>query len=110
MESGYRRLAFITSPEELEDYRKELRDKFGRLPDSVERFLKTVLIRILAFRSGFHSVSSKDGRIFLENKSGFFRYRGKIPAVPPGYPVEYMLDAILYTLNIAADEIGEPKK
>ena len=70
----------------------------------MERFLKTVLIRITAFRAGFHSVSSKDGRIFLENDTGFFRYRGKIPSVPPGYPVEYMLDAILYTLEIAAEK------
>lgn len=104
--AAYRRLAFISSPEELEDYRNELQDKYGKLPDSAERFLKTVRIRIAAFRAGFHAVSSKDGRILLENDSGLFRYQGKIPKVPPDYPLEYMPDAILYTLELAADRKG----
>jgi transcription-repair coupling factor (superfamily II helicase) len=46
----YRRLARIRRPERLEDFRKELRDRFGALPDSAEWLLRLGELRLLAAR------------------------------------------------------------
>ncbi len=44
----YRRLARVASEAELNDFRDELLDRFGHLPDVVLRLLKVMRIRILA--------------------------------------------------------------
>ena len=46
----YRRLARIRRPDRLEDFRQELRDRFGPLPETVEWLLRLAELRILAAR------------------------------------------------------------
>jgi transcription-repair coupling factor (superfamily II helicase) len=46
----YRRLARIRRPERLSDFRKELRDRFGMLPESAEWLLRLGELRLLAAR------------------------------------------------------------
>jgi transcription-repair coupling factor (superfamily II helicase) len=46
----YRRLARVRRPDRLEDFRQELRDRFGPMPDPVEWLLRLAELRILAAR------------------------------------------------------------
>jgi transcription-repair coupling factor (superfamily II helicase) len=46
----YRRLARVRRPERLEDFRQELRDRFGPLPQPVEQLLRLAELRLLAAR------------------------------------------------------------
>ncbi len=46
----YRRLARVRRPDRLEDFRKELRDRFGPPPEVVEWLLRLAELRILAAR------------------------------------------------------------
>src|SRR4029077_11356623 len=48
----YRRLARIRRPERLEDFRQELRDRFGALPEAVEWLLRLAGIRVFGARRG----------------------------------------------------------
>jgi transcription-repair coupling factor (superfamily II helicase) len=46
----YRRLARVRRPVRLEDFRRELRDRFGALPEPVEWLLRLAELRLLAAR------------------------------------------------------------
>jgi transcription-repair coupling factor (superfamily II helicase) len=46
----YRRLARVRRPERLEDFRQELRDRFGPPPEAVEWLLRLAELRLLAAR------------------------------------------------------------
>src|SRR5262249_11495337 len=47
---AYRRLARLRRPERLEDFRQELRDRFGPLPEPVEWLVRLAELRLLAAR------------------------------------------------------------
>ncbi|HZU37201.1 MAG TPA: transcription-repair coupling factor, partial [Gemmataceae bacterium] len=64
----YRRLARIRRPDRLEDFRGELRDRFGPLPEPAEWLLRTAELRVLAAR---WQVTS----IHLENRDVVLHYR-----------------------------------
>src|SRR6185369_6670950 len=46
----YRRLARIRRPDALADFRQELRDRFGPIPESAEWLLRLAELRLLATR------------------------------------------------------------
>ena len=66
----YRRLARVTTAEELAEYRAELLDRFGPPPPSVERLLSLSELRIAAHRWQIQA-------IYRENQYAVFRYRGR---------------------------------
>jgi transcription-repair coupling factor (superfamily II helicase) len=64
----YRRLARIRRAERLEDFRQELRDRFGAAPEPVEWLLRLTELRLLAARWQI-------GTVHLENHDVVLGYR-----------------------------------
>ena len=56
--SLYRRLASLTSEQEIEGFASELIDRFGSLPDGVENLLKTIKLKNLCKRAGIEKVDA----------------------------------------------------
>ncbi len=98
--AAYRRLAYLSDLESLDDYAAELVDKYGPMPPGVVNFLKTVRLRILGSRAGFHAISCRDGKIFLEKNNELYRQDGKLPKVPANYPPDETLDALIRLLTL----------
>jgi transcription-repair coupling factor (superfamily II helicase) len=57
----YRRLARIRDPRTLADFRGELVDRYGPVPDPVEWLLRTTEVRLLCTKWGVKSVH-RDGK------------------------------------------------
>ncbi len=55
----YKRLAEVRSPEQLEEVRVELVDRYGALPDSVENLLAVARLRIKARRAGLTDINAQ---------------------------------------------------
>ncbi|MGC8819762.1 MAG: DEAD/DEAH box helicase [Fervidobacterium sp.] len=68
----YRRIASVTSTEELLGIRDELLDRFGKLPESVENLLKYAMLRVILWKMGVKKAIVGDSSIAVEFKSGFF--------------------------------------
>jgi len=69
----YRRLTKIQSPEEVEELRRELKDRFGTLPPETEALLDGTVLRILGRGLGVE-------RIILKGREGRVTFRpGVIP-------------------------------
>ncbi|UCH10214.1 MAG: transcription-repair coupling factor [Fidelibacterota bacterium] len=56
----YRRLSILHDLDELRNFKKELRDRFGPIPSEVGDLLTTVALRIQAAKGGIRSVRLKD--------------------------------------------------
>ena len=93
---AYRRLASMTTEEELDDFKLELRDKFGKIPPPAENFLTTVRIRIILFHAGWSSLSFRDHKIFLERRGEMYRRKGVLPKIPPTFSPKEKLEMLLY--------------
>ena len=61
----YRKLSQSTSSEELDEWREELEDRFGPLPETAENLLIAAAIKLHASRSFFKKVTIRSGRMWL---------------------------------------------
>ena len=62
----YRRLARLRDPKKLDDFRQELRDRYGPPPEPVEWLLRTTEIRLLCVHWQIASIHRLDPRPDLQ--------------------------------------------
>ncbi len=64
----YKRIASLENEAECDDMRKELKDRFGTVPKSVENLIQISLIRVMAHRRYVTEIKGKMGQItfFME--------------------------------------------
>lgn len=106
---AYRRLASMTSEEEVDDYELELRDKFGVIPPEAKNFLATVRLRIIVHQAGWSALSFRDGKIFLERNGEMYRQKGSLPKIPAMFKPKEKLDMLLYFARQVRDESQHTK-
>jgi transcription-repair coupling factor (superfamily II helicase) len=70
----------------LESLRRELRDRFGPLPDAVDRLLQVAELRILAADRQVSTLETKDGRVMLTRRGDFVMFDGKFPRLTRSDP------------------------
>jgi transcription-repair coupling factor (superfamily II helicase) len=75
----YRKLAQATDRPQLEALRAELRDRFGRLPPSVELLLQVGELKSLAAERGISVIEVKEDRLMLTRHGDFIMVGGKFP-------------------------------
>ena len=61
----YRRIADIRTPEDAEDVRSELRDRFGEIPEAVLGLIEIALIRNRAHALGVYEIRQNDTALLL---------------------------------------------
>ena len=96
---AYRKLAGLTNIQELENYRMELRDRFGVLPRESEHLLDTARIRILAADTGLQSVTCREERLYLERGTSVLKPDGLIPRIPNTLSPEERLQKIIVLME-----------
>ena len=79
---AYRRLNFIRKPQELAEFRAELNDRFGRLPQEAENLLVCAEIRIIGMAARLSSITCSAGRILMSCGQELIKIEGKIPVLP----------------------------
>ncbi|NEN23064.1 transcription-repair coupling factor [Cryomorpha ignava] len=93
--SIYRELDTISSDTELENYRIQLNDRFGKIPEQTEALLNAIRLRWLAKEIGFEKLLLKGGKMignFISNQQSpyyqskaFSRVLDFIKTNPSGY-------------------------
>ncbi|MDE5823368.1 MAG: transcription-repair coupling factor, partial [Lachnospiraceae bacterium] len=61
----YKRIASLENEAECDDMRKELRDRFGNVPKSVENLIQISLIRVTAHKRYVTEIKGKVGKVTL---------------------------------------------
>lgn len=62
----YRRLADVTTSDQVDEVAKELEDRFGAPPQEVQNLLYMLRLKVTATQAGLASVGIEDGRIVLK--------------------------------------------
>ncbi len=77
----YKHLNGLTTPEQVENFGKELADRFGALPEAVKNLLSVHRIQTLARSRRLVRVSVANGRVVIETQKGLFRRAGTVPTL-----------------------------
>ncbi len=75
----YRRLDRMERPEQIEEFREMLRDRFGAIPQTTEQLIRIVPLRFAAKRLGIERLVLKGGemRLFFVDQSNGAYYQSK---------------------------------
>jgi transcription-repair coupling factor (superfamily II helicase) len=68
--TSYRRLARMTELSEIADFKTELTDRFGALPEEATNLLLKVMLKILSQKSGVKRLELKDRQLLLHFAEG----------------------------------------
>ncbi len=88
---AYRRLAMTPDLLLLEEFRKELSDRFGRLPPPAENLFLCAQIRIIGVHARVNSIVCTGGKILMERGQELVKHEGRIPMLPGGCAPESKL-------------------
>ena len=75
----YRKIAQAAAEPEIERLREELRDRFGPLPEPLERLLKIARLRILAATKGIQSIEVQGDKVMMMRQNDYIMPCGKFP-------------------------------
>jgi transcription-repair coupling factor (superfamily II helicase) len=95
---AYRRIAEITTAEQLERLIKEWRDRFGTFPEAVENLITFTRIKLAAAAKEITRVETREDKLMLTRRGDFILVAGKFPRlVAP--EIEKRLPEILELLH-----------
>jgi transcription-repair coupling factor (superfamily II helicase) len=75
----YRKVAQASETAALQDLNRELRDRFGPLPSSLELLLKVAELKILAAERGITTLEVKEDKVMLTRDTDYIMIAGKFP-------------------------------
>jgi transcription-repair coupling factor (superfamily II helicase) len=75
----YRKLAQALDPKALAELKKELRDRFGPLPEAAELALKVADLKLAAATKGLTTIEVKENKLMLKRIDDYVMLRGKFP-------------------------------
>ncbi len=100
--AAYRRSAELRSEEALQNFKEELCDRYGKLPQEVENMIEYIRIRILAGKGKFRKLTVANGIVSLHRASGeIFRKDGKLPRIDPRDSLRMKLHHLITHLRSA---------
>ena len=76
---AYRNIAEITSHEQLDQLRREWRDRFGAFPPAVDNLFALIKIKLAAAESGVSRVEVRERKLMLTRRADFILVAGKFP-------------------------------
>ena len=76
---AYRRLAEVTTRDELQRLEKDWRDRFGALPEPARNLLTLTEIKLAAARQRITRVETRENKLMLTRGGDFILVAGKFP-------------------------------
>ena len=78
---AYRRLATITSEEKMEEFREELEDRYGNLPEQAKNMLDVTLVKVFAATQGYNAVHVENQKVSFKSSRKVYRRNGVLPII-----------------------------
>jgi transcription-repair coupling factor (superfamily II helicase) len=104
----YRRLATITSESKIEEFREELEDRYGNLPEQAKNMLEITLVKIFAAKQGYTAVHVENQKVSFKTSRKVYRRNGVLPIInyrnSPSVRLKNLLD--IARLLCPIDEVG----
>jgi transcription-repair coupling factor (superfamily II helicase) len=94
---AYRELSEITTPEQLDQVRREWRDRFGVFPAAVDNLFLLTEIKLSAAKAGVTRVEVRDRKLMLTRRGDFILVDGKFPRLVTGTIREHLKETLALT-------------
>jgi transcription-repair coupling factor (superfamily II helicase) len=95
---AYRDIAEITSRNQLEQLRRDWRDRFGAFPPGVDNLFALVEIKLAGAESGISRVEVRQRKVMLTRRGDFILVAGKFPRLV-GLKIDQFLPEIVELLK-----------
>lgn len=99
-----RKLSLCANEQEVEQYREELRDRFGTLPASAEHYISVVKLRLLGAEKKIDTISVYGGKAILERGHSILKPGGIVPRIPDELTPEEKLSRLFAVINALPGE------
>lgn len=66
----YRRMNLLSTREQVDEIKKELADRFGRVPEKLKTLFDILYLRVRSLELGVRSIKEEDNKIIIERISG----------------------------------------
>jgi transcription-repair coupling factor (superfamily II helicase) len=76
---AYRKLAEITTQEQLHSLRREWKDRFGKAPPAIDNLFLLTEIKLAAAKANLTRVEVREGKLMLTRRGDFILVGGKFP-------------------------------
>ena len=91
---AYRKLAEVSTQEQLDALRKNWRDRFGPLPEAAENLLVMTEIKLAAATRKIPRVEVREDKLMLTRGGDYILIDGKFPRLRTSKPVEKLREAL----------------
>jgi len=78
---AYRRLATITSESKMDEFREELEDRYGNLPEQAKNMLDVTLVKVFAAQNAYTAVHVEDEKVSFRTSRKLYRRNGIQPTI-----------------------------
>jgi transcription-repair coupling factor (superfamily II helicase) len=96
----YRKIAQAATETEIDRLHEELRDRFGPLPEPLDRLLKIARLRIIAAGKEIQSIEVQDDKIMMMRLNDYLMTNGKFPRLTSG-ECTARLDELLQIVSLS---------
>ncbi len=104
----YRKLAQAADAAALGELKKELRDRFGPLPEEAELALKVADLKLAAAAKGLTVIEVKEGKLMLKRHDEFVMLKGKFPRLREKAAMPRLKEIKKAVLALNADALAVP--
>jgi transcription-repair coupling factor (superfamily II helicase) len=91
---AYRRLAEVTTQEQLDTLRKTWRDRFGALPEAAENLLVMTEVKLAASARKITQVEAREGKLILTRGGDYMQIGGKFPRLTAPEPSDRLREML----------------
>ncbi len=91
---AYRRLAEVTTQEQLEALRKTWRDRFGQLPEAAQNLLAMTEVKLAAAARKISVVEVREDKVMLTRNGALVQIDGKFPRLSTRNPSERLQELL----------------
>ena len=82
----YRKLAQLSNPDELNQLKSEILDRFGSMPKPVERLLRVAELKVLAAPKNVTSIETREDKLMFTRNGSLITLGGKYPRLAKRTP------------------------
>ncbi|MFH0953243.1 MAG: transcription-repair coupling factor [Verrucomicrobiota bacterium] len=79
----YRRVAAAATEQEIDALGEEIRDRFGPVPEPLDRLLSVARLRIVASGQGVQSIEVREGKVMMMRGGEYLMKSGRFPRLKP---------------------------
>jgi transcription-repair coupling factor (superfamily II helicase) len=96
----YQRMSALATKQEIARMKREIRDRFGKLPAPVQRLMLIAELRIVAAEQGIRSVIVRDGQVMLSTNNQYRTVDGRRPRLEAGGATTMLKELIRLDVDI----------